>query len=298
MNIPKREIGQFCSNKRKLGDKVTVAMVQTLNRLDGLKEISDKFGTVLIDECHHMPAKMFRRIITRLNPFYLYGFTATPERKNNDTKLIFIYLGEILHEITGQYQEKSGKHKNSSGKSNSKIFVKKTDLAVPFKIKTDNFQVLSKIISFDSKRNGQIAEDINREASKGLKCLVLSERKEHLDVLSYYLKRGRETIIITGDLSEKQKREKIKQVEAGNFQILLATGQLIGEGTDFPNLDCLFLIFPFAFSGKLTQYIGRIQRGDNKEKIIYDYRDINVDFLEKLFKKRRKYYEKNFATIS
>ena len=82
--------------------------------------------------------------------------------------------------------------------------------------------------------------------------------------------------------------------EAGNFQVLIATGQLIGEGTNFPNLDCLFLVYPFSFSGKLTQYIGRLQRGSNENNIIYDYRDSNVDYLEKLFKKRKSYYTKNF----
>ncbi len=74
---------------------------------------------------------------------------------------------------------------------------------------------------------------------------------------------------------------------------MLATGQLIGEGTDFPNLDCLFLVFPFAFRGKLIQYIGRIQRG-TKKGIVYDYRDMQIDFLEKLYKQRFRYYKKNF----
>ena len=90
-------------------------------------------------------------------------------------------------------------------------------------------------------------------------------------------------------------KEKIKQVESGNFQILLATGQLIGEGTDFPNLDCLFLVFPFAFQGKLTQYIGRIQRGPAANSRIYDYRDIKIEYLEKFFKKRVSYYKKYFG---
>jgi superfamily II DNA or RNA helicase len=74
---------------------------------------------------------------------------------------------------------------------------------------------------------------------------------------------------------------------------LLATGQLIGEGADFPNLDCLFLVFPFAFKGKIIQYIGRIQRGGN-EGIVYDYRDLHVEYLEKLFKQRFRFYKKNF----
>jgi superfamily II DNA or RNA helicase len=140
-----------------------------------------------------------------------------------------------------------------------------------------------------------IIKDIKSEADKGRKCLVITERKDHIDVLSHYLKKDYEIIQLTGELTVKKRKEKIQQIYDGNFQILLATGQLIGEGTDFPNLDSLFLVFPFAFKGKLIQYIGRIQRGDEKHNTIYDYRDSGVEYLEKLFKKRLKYYQENFG---
>lgn len=223
--------------------------------------------------------------------------TATPERKNNDVKLIFIYLGEILYEIEKDFcDKKSLLNKNNAGEKfqKTKLIIRETDLKIPFKIKTSDFQILSKIMIFDSNRNEQIINDIKKEANKSLRCLVLTERKEHVEVLSYYLKKEYEIITLTGDLTQRQRKEKIKQIEAGNFQVLIATGQLIGEGTDFPNLDCLFLVYPFSFSGKLTQYIGRIQRGSNGNNIIYDYRDSNIDYLEKLFKKRKSYYTKNF----
>ncbi len=289
--IPKREIGQFVASKKQVGKKITVAMVQTLNKLENIKELENKFGVVIVDECHHMPAKMFRNVITKLNPFYLYGFTATPERKNNDEKLIFFYLGEILHTIEKDAQGEIG---NGNLDNPPEVFIKETELDVPFKVKTDNVQLLYRILTFDSNRNKQIAEDIKKETEKGLKCLVLTERKEHIEVLNYYLKKECETIELSGDLTEKQRKEKIKQIQDGNFQILLATGQLIGEGADFNNLDCLFLVFPFAFQGKLTQYIGRIQRGNGKDAKVYDYRDTKIDYLERLFKKRLKYYQKNF----
>jgi superfamily II DNA or RNA helicase len=289
--IPKREVGQFVSSKKKIGNKITVAMVQTLNKLENIKELGDKFGLVIVDECHHVPAKMFRNVITKLNPYYLYGFTATPERKNNDEKLIFIYLGEVLHAI-----EKSAQKEVSNDKINNapEVVIRETVIEVPFKVKTDNVQLLYRILTFDSNRNKQIAEDIKQEVEKGLKCLVLTERKEHIEVLNYYLKKEYETIELSGDLTEKQRKEKIKQIHDGNFQVLLATGQLVGEGTDFNNLDCLFLVFPFAFQGKLTQYIGRIQRGNGKKGKVYDYRDSRVNYLNRLFKKRLKYYQRHY----
>ena len=291
LKIPKREIGQFASNKKKIGEKVTIGMVQTLNKMVDIESIGENFGLIIVDECHHMPAKMFRNVITKFNPFYLYGLTATPERKNNDAKLIFIHLGEILYTVD----------KDDISSSSAKDFsidmptvrIKETDIILPFRVGIDNFQILSKTLTFDTHRNQLIVNDIVHEVEKGNRCLVLSERKEHLDILNQYLKGKYETIILTGDLTLKQRKLKIKQIESGNFQVLLATGQLIGEGTDFPNLDCLFLVFPFAFKGKLIQYIGRIQRGSNSNKI-YDYRDKNISYLEKFFKQRLRYYKKTF----
>lgn len=294
LNIPKREIGQIGSSKKKESEKITVAMIQTLNRMDDIENLSEKFGLILVDECHHLPAKMFRDVITKFNPYYLYGFTATPKRKNNDEKLIFFYLGDILHTIDKNFREDNNFVKNKK----TRVVIRNTEIEVPFKVKTDNAQMLFKIITFDSMRNKKITDDIMDELKSGSKCLVLTERKEHAEILSYYLKREYEIITLTGDLTEKQRREKIKQIEGGNFQVILATGQLIGEGTDFHGINSLFLVFPFSFQGKLTQYIGRIQRDAEGNNIIYDYRDVKIDYLEKFFKKRMNYYKKNFEDIA
>jgi len=296
MNIPKREIGQICGNKKIVGKKITVAMLQTLSNDDNFVETLglNNIGLVLIDECHHIPAKTFRKVITKLNSYYLYGLTATPKRKNNDEKLIYIYLGKILHTVNNILSGGSRKDETEAEKDKStRVIIKNTETDVPFKVKIDNFQTLSKIITFDSNRNKLIINDVIGEAAKGNKCLILTERKEHVETLSYYLKSGHEIIVLTGDLTERQRKEKLKQIESGNFQILIATGQLIGEGADFPNLDCLFLIYPFAFEGKLIQYIGRIQRNQNSGGTIYDYRDIKIDYLEKFYKKRERYYKKH-----
>lgn len=69
------------------------------------------------------------------------------------------------------------------------------------------------------------------KADNHKRCLVLTERKDHVEILRAYLKSKYEIIVLTGDLTEKQRREKIKQIQAGHFQILIATGQLIGRNT-------------------------------------------------------------------
>jgi len=76
-----------------------------------------------------------------------------------------------------------------------------------------------------------------------------------------------------------------------HFQIIISTGQYFGEGIDVSELECLFIVYPFAFEGKLVQYIGRIQRS-GKAPVIFDYRDSKIDYFEKMFKQRNRYYNK------
>lgn len=89
LGIPKKEIGQIATAKNHcIGKKITIAMIQSLVKLDDVKEFANSFGTIIIDECHHIPAKTFREAIINFNAYYLYGLTATPIRKNNDEQLI------------------------------------------------------------------------------------------------------------------------------------------------------------------------------------------------------------------
>ncbi len=81
LKIPKKEIGQIGNQKKKIGKHITIAMIQSLTRIEDFSEISNAFGTIIIDECHHIPAKSFREAIVNFNAFFLYGLTATPKRK-------------------------------------------------------------------------------------------------------------------------------------------------------------------------------------------------------------------------
>ncbi len=286
LGIRKKDIGQICASKKKPAKHITVAMMQSLAKMPALKEICQLFGTIIIDECHHIPAKTFRKLITKFNPYYMYGLTATPKRKYNDEKLIFLYIGDMLSG-TGL----SLARKDCFGQEKMEITIRETDLDFPYGSKTDDFFLLSKVIIFDSSRNRMIAQDAIKMLDAGNKVMILTERKEHVDVLNAFLKSSAEVIAVTGDERMASKKAKIKQAKQGDFQILITTGQFLGEGFDSDSINCLLLVFPFSFEGKLIQYIGRILRSD-KKKYIIDYRDSKISYLEKLFKKRQKYYKK------
>jgi ribosomal silencing factor RsfS len=162
---------------------------------------------------------------------------------------------------------------------------------VPFNSKTDKFETLLKILIHDSARNKLILEDVKTELIVGKKVVIITERKEHINSLYQYLKQSYEAITLNGEDSESSRTTKWKILKDGNYQVLITTGQFFGEGTDLQNANCLFLVYPFSFEGKLIQYIGRVQRSE-VTPTIYDYWDIKIDYLNKLFLKRNTYYRK------
>lgn len=285
LGILKKEIGKIGQGKVKLGEKVTIATIQSLAKIfekgEG-KELAQAFGLIIVDECHHIPATTFHNTISKFHSYYLYGLTATPFRKYNDGKLIFIHLGEVISEIKSTEIESS---------ENPEIIIRNTVLNVPYNAKTDHFETLSKILVHDSERNKLILEDVSKVLKTGKKAVILTERKEHIDTLNQYLKQSYETVTLSGDDSESSRNNKWKILNSGNFQVLITTGQFFGEGSDLQNIQCLFLVYPFSFEGKLIQYIGRVQRSEITPTI-YDYRDYKIDYLNKMFLKRNTYYRK------
>lgn len=283
LKIPKKEIGIFAANKKKWGKKITVATMQSLARMEKSEELKNTFGLIIVDECHHIPAKTFREVITKLDSYYLYGLTATPVRKHNDEKLIFVFIGRILAQLDMDNV--------NGGEADSfpHVVVRETNLHVPFENKTDNQQLLYKIITFDSARNKMIVEDIREQARKNKHILVLTERREHIEILSLYLRKDFEVITISGEDSARSRKSKLEQIKLGHFQILISTGQFFGEGMDINHLECLFLVFPFSFEAKLRQYIGRLRKTDS-QNLVFDYRDPAIPYCESMFRKRKKCY--------
>lgn len=280
LKIPKTEIGKIGQGKAKIGKQVTVAMIQSLSKKLDDPEISKTFKTIIIDECHHIPAKSYAATISKLSPYYQYGLTATPFRKNSDGKLIFAHLGELIVNIKPQDIETFKK---------ARVIIRNTNLDVPFNSKTDIFETLSKVLIHDSARNKIIVDDITSEVNSGKRVVVITERKEHITTLYQFLKQKFEVIALSGDDSESDRNLKWKILNEGNYQILITTGQFFGEGTDLQKVTCLFLVYPFSFKGKLIQYIGRVQRSEIAP-LIYDYRDTKIEYLNRLFLKRNTYY--------
>jgi len=97
-------------------------------------------------------------------------------------------------------------------------------------------------------------------------------------------------------LGKKQTKaimESIQNKLSKENVVILATGKYLGEGFDLPDLDTLFLVFPFLWKGILIQYTGRLNRAyQGKNEIqVYDYVDEQVPVLAKMYRRRLKGYK-------
>jgi len=124
--------------------------------------------------------------------------------------------------------------------------------------------------------------------------LVLSDRKQHCEALEGLLKDsfGVSAAVLTGNVAAKKRQKIVDRLNKGKVKVLIATGQLVGEGFDCNKLSVLFLVTPVKFDGRVHQYIGRILRlapGKDKAKI-YDYVDSKVPVLRASSKSRAKVY--------
>lgn len=284
LGIPKAHIGVISGTKKRVGKQITVASLQSLARYRSLGEIRSEFGVVIVDECHHIPAKTYRETIRSFNSKYCYGLTATHERKFDQHLIAELCIGPVLAEMRSL---------QGAGSKTFDIQIISSLLELPFRYKNDHYEVLAKTVSFDTSRNKLIIDAVTDHLKHDRKILLLTERKEHIEILALHLRDTTEIITLSGDDSARQRKLKHDQIVAGNFKVLIATGQLFGEGLDIQGFDVLVLAFPISFEGKLKQNIGRL-RG-NGVKYIVDINDPQIAFLERQFKKRQKLYEKEFA---
>jgi very-short-patch-repair endonuclease len=156
----------------------------------------------------------------------------------------------------------------------------------------------------DDSRNQRIAGDVIEAIEAGRSPLVLTERNEHLDRLASQLAgRIEHLIVLRGGMGKKQRAavsSQLAAVPAASGRVILATGRYVGEGFDDARLDTLFLTLPVSWHGTIAQYAGRLHRlYDGKRDVrIYDYADLNVPMLARMFNRRCRGYEAIGYTIS
>ncbi len=285
LGIPDQEVGRIGGGKMKVGDRISVGLVQSLYKV--AHEVAPHIGHLVVDECHRAPCRSFTEAVTAFDCRYMTGLSATPWRRDGLSRLIYWHLGDKVHEVDKDALVDAGHVLEAE------VIWRETDFQPTFDPSEEYSRMLSELTQ-DPARNALIAADVAREAMNGAGvCLVLTDRKAHCQTLVELLEdRGVTAAMLTGDMSNGDRQRIVEALNAGKVKVLVATGQLIGEGFDCRELSTLFLTTPIRFDGRLVQAMGRILRpAPGKEKaVVYDYQDVNVPVLMSGARARQRVY--------
>jgi superfamily II DNA or RNA helicase len=249
-------------------------------------DIVAEYGQVIVDECHHLPAISFERILSEVKARYVVGLTATPQRRDGHQPIIHMQIGPVRFKADplSQLAQRGFDHR---------LVVRETGFEAPVEASDVTIQELYGLLAANEKRNVQIVDDVLMAMEEGRSPILLTERKEHLEQLRERLKGFvQHIVILQGGRSAKKRREaeeKLASIPDDEERLILATGRYIGEGFDDARLDTLFLALPVSWKGTLVQYAGRLHRlhpGKHEVRIV-DYVDRKVPMLARMFERRR-----------
>lgn len=283
-------IGVLHGNKNTLTGIIDVAMVGSMYSRGKFNERINSYGMVIMDECHHAASNTSMELLQKINAKYVYGVSATPKRGDSLDRIIYMLLGPLRHRFTALERAKE--------QGIGHYFVPRYTRVVDTAESKDNINKAYNLISTSKVRNEMIIDDVITCVARKQTPVILTRFKEHAKFLHDALKEKADHVfLLYGDNSDKENTEirvKLKQIPENESLILVATGQKIGEGFDFPRLDVLMFAAPVSFEGRLEQYVGRLNRDYvGKEAVyVYDYIDSHVRYFDKMYAKRLRTYRK------
>ena len=286
LGIPSSEVGIIGGGKKRIGEKITVGMVQTVYKC--ADEVQEHVGHLVVDECHRCPSRIFTEAVTAFDSKYMLGLSATPYRRDGLSRLIYWHLGDVVDEVKKDDLLQTGDIVPAE------VIIRETNFRT-WLDPSEEYSTMLTELTRDPERNQLIASDIAEEAKNGgCVCLVLSDRKAHCETLRALLGLcDVQCEVLTGDVANGKRQTIIDRLNQGKVKVLIATGQLIGEGFDCKGLSTLFLTTPIRFDGRVIQYLGRVLRpapGKDKARV-YDYWDVHVPVLEASAKARERVFE-------
>lgn len=293
LDLPDDTLGKIGGGRRQPSGRLDVAIIQSLTRKGVVDDLVADYGHIIIDECHHVSAVSFERVARRAKAKFVTGLSATVARKDGHHPIVFMQCGPIRYCGDPKVDARIRPFDHSvvvRPTSFESLSDNQEDAAVPL------HQLYQEMI-VDDARNHMICEDVVASLDEGRSPLLLTERVAHLELLAETLGDSVEhLIVLRGGLGRKKLQSalaELAEVPRKESRLIVATGRFIGEGFDDSRLDTLFLTLPVSWRGIVAQYAGRLHRlHDGKREVrIYDYADLNVSMLARMFERRCRGYE-------
>lgn len=293
LDIPPDEIGVIYGEKKKPTGIIDIALMQSLVRQGVVSDLVADYGHVVVDECHHLSAVSFEAIARQAKARYVLGLSATVTRKDGHHPIIFMQCGPVRHRVDARTQA-------TARPFDHMVNFRRTKFRISHNYPDENptIQELYAKLAQDSARNDLIFDDILSALEAGRSPVVITERKDHLELLAGRLSKfAKNVVVLRGGMGAKRSRaasETLEAISDGDERVLVATGRYLGEGFDDARLDTLFLTMPISWRGTLAQYAGRLHRlhAPKRDVIIYDYVDENEPMLAKMAIKRELGYRR------
>lgn len=293
LGLAEKEIGRIGGGRKKPTGRIDVAIIQSLVRKGVVKDCIGDYGYLVVDECHHVSARSFELVASRAKAKYVTGLSATVSRKDGHHPIIFMQCGPVRHRVDAKAEAVARPFQHN-------VIVRPTSFRPVAEADPDariQFQDLYRELIGDDDRNRIICDEVLQNVKEGRSPLVLTERKDHLELLANRLEESvRNVVVLQGGTGIKASRavaDRLAAILHNEERVLLATGRYIGEGFDDSRLDTLFLTLPVSWRGTIAQYVGRLHRlhEGKKEVRVYDYADLSVPMLARMFDRRCAGYE-------
>ena len=293
LGLAKKEIGRIGGGRNKPTGRIDVATIQSLVRKGVVKDCVGDYGFLVVDECHHVSARSFELVASRAKAKYVTGLSATVSRKDGHHPIIFMQCGPVRHRVDAKAEAVARPFQHN-------VIVRPTSFRPIAEADPDprtQFQDLYRELIADDERNRIICDEVLQNVKESRSPLVLTERREHLELLANRLEASVCNVVVlqggTGIKASREVADRLAAIPHNEERVLLATGRYIGEGFDDSRLDTLFLTLPVSWRGTIAQYVGRLHRlHDGKKEVrVYDYADLNVPMLARMFDRRCAGYE-------
>ena len=299
LNVPAKSIGRLGGGRKSLTGQIDVALMQSLVRKGVVHDCVGSYGHLLVDECHHLPAASFELVARRAKARYVTGLSASITRKDGHHPSSSCNAARCATVSALDSRQRCGRSPIS-------VLVRPTNFRAEAIEEPDSrveFQNLIAALMQTPARNQMICADVIAAVKAGRFPLLLTERTEHLGLLAAELAKVIPHVItLQGGMGRKATHAamaSLAQAPEKEGCVLLATGRYIGEGFDEPRLDTLFLTLPISWRGTIAQYVGRLHRlrEGKREVQVYDYADLNVPMLARMFDRRCVGYESAGYTL-
>ena len=247
--------GIIGSGKFDLSSPVVIGNTQSLYRR--IQDIRREFGTVILDEMHHVSSPTFSKVVDTNYARYKIGLSGTIERKDGKHVVFRDYFGQkVIKPPKENYMTPS-------------IWVHRSEIRF---MDGSNIPWANKVtqLAYNEEYIHTIALLAAAFATKGHKVLVVSDRVHFLQACAELA--GDKAICVTGEVPHEQREILMSDISKGKANILFGTQAIFSEGISLDDLSCLILGTPVNNEPLLTQLIGRVirQKEGKRNPIVVD----------------------------